>query len=95
MCILELLIIIIIIILITEVAIPSIHSHVTYHVIPLTAALREQELFALSNDGTLAKLRLEYAGLSTSAADWGKWYAGMDSFGTLIMIASSLLRSIS
>jgi hypothetical protein len=58
-------------------------------------ALREKELFALSNDGQLTKLRLEYAGLSTSAADWGKWYAEMDSFGTLIMIASSLLQSIS
>ena len=57
--------------------------------------LREQELFALSNDGTLTKLRLEYAGLSRSAADWGIWYAGMDSFGTLIMIASSLLQGIS
>jgi hypothetical protein len=31
--------------------------------------LREQELFALSNDGTLTKLRLEYTGLSRSAAD--------------------------
>ena len=40
------------------------------------AALKEQELFALLNDGTLTKLKLEYAGLSTSATDWGKWYTG-------------------
>lgn len=46
----------------------------------------------MSNDGQLTKVRLEYAGISTSAANWGKWYAEMDSFGTLIMIASSLLR---
>jgi hypothetical protein len=33
----------------------------------------------------------DLASLSRSAADWGKWYAEMHSFGTLIMIASSLL----
>jgi hypothetical protein len=57
--------------------------------------LIQQELFALSNYGTLTKLRLEYAGLSRSAADCGIWYAGMESFGTLIMTASSLLQGIS
>lgn len=58
-------------------------------------SLRGKELFALATDGQLTKLRLEYSGLSTSATDWGTWYAEMDSFGTLIMMASSFLQSMS
>ena len=55
------------------------------------AALKERELFGLSTDGQLTKMQLGYGGISTTPTDWGKWYAEMDSFGTLIMIASSLL----
>ena len=53
--------------------------------------LREKELFGISTEGQLTSLRFEYGGMRKTTADWGKWYAEMDSFGTLTMIASSLL----
>jgi len=55
------------------------------------ATLKERELFGVSTDGQLTKMQIGSEGISTTASDWGKWYAEMDSFGTLIMIAASLL----
>lgn len=55
------------------------------------AVLKERELFGLATDGQLTKMKIGSGGISTTAIDWGKWYAEMDSFGTLIMIAASLL----
>jgi hypothetical protein len=55
--------------------------------------LKEREIFGLLEDGQLAKLQLqqEYTSFTTSSANWEKWYAGMDEFGTIIMVAAALL----
>lgn len=55
------------------------------------ATLKNRALFGLSIDGGLTKMTLGSGGMSTATTDWGNWYAEVDSFGALIMIASSLL----
>lgn len=55
--------------------------------------LKEREIFGLLEDGQLAKLQLQhgYMGFTTSPANWESWYAGMDEFGTIIMVTAALL----
>lgn len=53
--------------------------------------LRQRELFGLATDGRLMKLRCDLGMMDVTATDWEDWYASMDEFGTLIMIAASLL----
>jgi hypothetical protein len=53
--------------------------------------LRARQLFGLATDGQLMRLRFDYGGVSVAPANWEEWYAGTDSFGTLIMIAASVL----
>jgi hypothetical protein len=53
--------------------------------------LRTREIFGLSNEGQLIKLQQRFGQITTHSARWEEWYSVSDRFGTLIMIAASLL----
>lgn len=53
--------------------------------------LKDRELFGLGTDGQLKRVGLEHGGMNITTAGWENWCAEMDSFGTLAMMASSLL----
>jgi hypothetical protein len=54
-------------------------------------SLKEREIFGMSSDGELSKIRPENGVLSCSHTTWENWLAETDSFGVLIMIAASML----
>ena len=53
--------------------------------------LKQRELFGLATDGRLMRVRCDFGKWDVTPANWEEWYAGMDPFGSLIMIAASLL----
>jgi hypothetical protein len=53
--------------------------------------LREREIYGVSTEGRLVKLQQTISGMKTTEASWEKWLAGMDSFGSIVMTAASLL----
>ena len=53
--------------------------------------LQAREIFALTNEGQVMKLQQRFGQVITQAASWEEWYGGSDRFGTLVMIAASLL----
>lgn len=57
----------------------------------VNVALKDKEIFGLSLGGELIRTTLVDGNMNTEPADWAKWYSGMDAFGSLIMIASSIL----
>lgn len=66
-------------------------SHPAAWGVEFAEGLRQRELYGLATDGRLVKLRCDLGAMNETATDWEAWYAGMDEFGTLIMIAASLL----
>jgi hypothetical protein len=53
--------------------------------------LKEREIYGVSSRGKLTKLQQTFSGLTTTEASWEKWLAGMDSFGSIVTTAASLV----
>ncbi|KAF2489434.1 hypothetical protein BU16DRAFT_622951 [Lophium mytilinum] len=59
--------------------------------VEIDRSVQEREIFGLTETGELMVLREGYDGLKKSSASWEKWFAGVDGFGTLVMLTSGLL----
>jgi len=55
------------------------------------STLKMREIFGMTTEGQLVRLVLGSGGITATMAEWEEWYAGEDGFGSLIMLAASLL----
>ncbi|KAF2497815.1 hypothetical protein BU16DRAFT_559543 [Lophium mytilinum] len=53
--------------------------------------LRAREIFGVTTEGRLVRLVQEMNRITATNAEWEEWYAGSDGFGSLVMLAASLL----
>ncbi|KAF2803588.1 uncharacterized protein BDZ99DRAFT_399578 [Mytilinidion resinicola] len=55
------------------------------------STLRAREIFGVTTEGRLVRLMQDMSGITATNAEWEDWYAGSDGFGSLVMLAASLL----